>query len=148
MKPKTDPSTKPYYRCLSCPRFTKLSLCGGRPTRDMDYKNWCEYIRDVMDIKGYTIAYVAEKAEVSEKRIELIRSARDDQDIKRSTARRIEQVVLGPATNHLCDMDFDKSAADRIADLEKKLAAAEKARDIYEKVIERFFEKDKDARGV
>lgn len=146
MKPKTDPSTKPYYRCLTCPRFA--ILCGGRPTRDMDYKNWCEYMRDVMDIKGYTIAYVAEKADVSEKRIEQIRSGKDDHDIKRATARRIEQVIIGPATFHLCDMDIDQTAAERIAELEKKLAAAEKARDIYEKVIERFFEKDKETRGV
>lgn len=140
MKPKTDPSTKPYYRCLSCPRFTKLSLCGGRPTRDMDYKNWCEYIRDVMDIKGYTIAYVAEKAEVSEKRIELIRSARDDQDIKRATARRIEQVVLGPATNHACDMDIDATASDKIAELQAALAKMEKAHDRLANIIDRFFD--------
>ena len=131
-------TTKPYYRCLSCPRFT--ILCGGRPTRDMDYRGWCEYMRDVMDIKGYTIAYVAEKADVSEKRIELIRAIRDDQDIKRATARRIEQVIIGPATNHICDMDFDATAADKIADLEKKLATAEKDRDRLAKIIDKYLE--------
>ena len=131
-------TTKPYYRCLSCPRFT--ILCGGRPTRDMDYRGWCEYMRDVMDIKGYTIAYVAENADVSEKRIELIRAIRDDQDIKRATARRIEQVIIGPATNHICDMDFDATAADKIADLEKKLATAEKDRDRLAKIIDKYLE--------
>lgn len=136
MRKQYDTTTKPYYRCLSCPRFT--ILCGGRPTRDMDYKSWCEYMRDVMDIKGYTIAYVAEKADVSEKRIELIRAIRDDQDIKRSTARRIEQVIIGPATNHICDMDFDATSADKIADLEKKLAAAEKDRDRLAKIIDKY----------
>ena len=136
MRKQYDTTTKPYYRCLSCPRFT--ILCGGRPTRDMDYKGWCEYMRDVMDIKGYTIAYVAEKADVSEKRIELIRAIRDDQDIKRSTARRIEQVIIGPATNHICDMDFDETSADKIADLEKKLAAAEKDRDRLAKIIDKY----------
>lgn len=138
MKQKTDPSTKPYYRCLSCPNFRKT--CGGRPTRDMDLKNWCEYIRDVMDHFHLTIAYVSEKADVSQKRIELIRAVREDQDIMRATARRLEQVVLGPATNHLCDMDFDKSAADRIAELEKKLAATEKDRDRLAKIIDRFID--------
>ena len=34
MKTRPDPTSKPYYRCLSCPRFRKD--CGGRPTRDMD----------------------------------------------------------------------------------------------------------------
>lgn len=138
MKKKHDTTAKPYYRCLSCPRFT--ILCGGRPTRDMDYRGWCEYMRDVMDIKEYTIAYVAEKAEVSEKRIELIRSARDDQDIKRSTARRIEQVIIGPATYHICDMDFDSTAAEKIADLEKKLAATEKDRDRLAKIIDKYLD--------
>ena len=36
MKTRTDPSTKPYYKCLSCPRFRKV--CGGIPTREMDLK--------------------------------------------------------------------------------------------------------------
>ena len=105
MKPKTDPSTKPYYRCLHCSDFR--NTCGGRPTRDMDLKNWCEYIRDVMDYFRLTIAYVSEKADVSQKRIELIRAIKDDQDILRATARRVEQVVLGPATNHMCTTDFN-----------------------------------------
>ena len=106
----------------------------------MDYRGWCEYMRDVMDIKGYTIAYVADKADVSEKRIELIRSCRDDQDIKRSTARRIEQVIIGPATYHICDMDFDSTAADKIADLEKKLAEVEKDRDRFAKIIDKYLD--------
>lgn len=138
MKKQYDTTTKPYYRCLSCPRFT--ILCGGRPTRDMDYKNWCEYIRDVMDIKGYTIAYVAKKAEVSEKRIELIRAVRDDQDIMRATARRIEQVVLGPATNHICDMDFDASAADKIAALQEEVAYWRKENDRKAKIIDKYLD--------
>ncbi len=122
MRKQYDTTAKPYYRCLSCPRFRVL--CGGRPTRDMDYKNWCEYIRDIMDAYRLTIAYVAEKAEVSPKRVELIRAIKEDQDIMRATARRIEQVVIGPATNHICDMDFDATATEKIAKLEAELAAA------------------------
>ena len=140
MRKQYDTTTKPYYRCLSCPRFTKLSLCGGRPTRDMDYKNWCEYIRDVMDIKGYTIAYVAKKAEVSEKRIEMIRAVRIDQDIMRATARRIEQVVLGPATNHTCDMDFDSTAAEKIVSLEAEVAYWRKENDSKAKIIDKYLD--------
>ena len=121
MRKQYDTTTKPYYRCLSCPQFRVL--CGGRPTRDMDYKNWCEYIRDIMDVYHLTIAYVAEKSEVSPKRIELIRAIREDQDIMRATARRIEQVVIGPATNHICGMDFDAGKiADQIAALQAEVA--------------------------
>ena len=133
-----DPSTKPYYRCLSCPRFR--SLCGGRPTRDMDYKSWCEYIRDVMDAFRLTIAYVSESADVSQKRIELIRAAKEDQDIMRSTARRVEQVVLGKATNHICDMDFDATAAERIVALQEEVAYWRKENDRKAKIIDKYLD--------
>lgn len=136
MKPKTDPSNKPYYRCLSCDLFREK--CGGRPTRDMDLKNWCEYIRDVMDKFHLTIAFVAEKADTSQKRIELIRAIRDDQDIMRATARRIEQVVLGPATNHICDKDFDRSAVEMIAALQEKIDRLEKDNARFSKIIDKF----------
>lgn len=123
MRTRHDPSTKPYYRCLTCPRFRKI--CGGRPTRDMDLLNWCEYICDIMDSAHLTISYVAEKAEVSIKTIERIRSLNTDQDIMRATARRIEQVVIGPVTGHICNLDFEAQAAtEKIAQLESELAAA------------------------
>jgi hypothetical protein len=105
----------------------------------MDLKNWCEYIRDVMDkFSHLTIAYVAKEADVSQKRIELIRAIRDDQDILRATARRIEQVVLGPATNHICDMDFDKSAAEKIEQLQSKIEQLEEDAKRYKKIIDKF----------
>ena len=138
MKPKTDPATKPYYRCLSCPLFR--TQCGGRPTRDMDLKDWCEYIRDVMDKFHLTIAYVSEKADVSQKRLELIRAVRDDQDIMRATARRVEQVVLGPATNHICDMDFDRTTAQTISDLKAKVERLEKENARYAKIIDKYLD--------
>lgn len=138
MRKKHDASSKPYYRCLSCPRFRVL--CGGRPTRDMDYKNWCEYIRDIMDVYNLTIAYVAEKADVSQKRIELIRAIKEDQDIMRATARRIEQVVIGPATDHICDMDFDATAADQIAALKEEVAYWKKENDRKAKIIDKYLD--------
>ena len=123
MKLRRDPSTKPYYRCLSCPRFRKI--CGGRPTRDMDLLDWCEYMCDIMDRAHLTNAYVAENAEVSIKTVEKIRALNTDQDIMRSTARRIEQVVIGPVTRHICDLDFEAvSATEKIAQLEAELAVA------------------------
>lgn len=138
MRKKHDASSKPYYRCLSCPRFRVL--CGGRPTRDMDYKNWCEYIRDIMDVYNLTIAYVAEKADVSQKRIELIRAIKEDQDIMRATSRRIEQVVIGPATDHICDMDFDATAADQIAALKEEVAYWKKENDRKAKIIDKYLD--------
>lgn len=146
MRKTYDTSAKPYYRCLSCPRFR--ILCGGRPTRDMDYKNWCEYIRDVMDAYHLTIAYVAEKADVSQKRIELIRAVKEDQDIMRATARRIEQVVIGPATNHICDMDFDAETTNaqiaalqaEVVSLREDVAYWRKENDRKAKIIDKYLD--------
>ena len=127
MKTRQDPSTKPYYRCLVCPRFRKI--CGGRPTRDMDLLNWCEYICDIMDSAHMTIAYVAEKADVSIKTIERIRSLNTDQDIMRETARRIEDAIIGSSNQYPCILAFEESAPentqklnDALRDLEQALA--------------------------
>ena len=87
MKTRHDPSTKPYFRCLNCPRFRRL--CGGRPTRDMDLDEWCEYMRDVKDTFHLTNAYIAKESEVSLTTIENIMALNRTQDIMRATARRL-----------------------------------------------------------
>ena len=113
MKTRQDPSTKPYYRCLSCARFR--NTCGGRPTRDMDLQNWCEYMRDVKEIAHLINAYIAKEADVSTKTIERIMAINIEQDIMRATARRIELVVIGPVGDHTCYLDYsDDTAAERI----------------------------------
>ena len=108
MKSRPDPSTKPYCRCLSCTRFR--NICGGMPTRGMDLKEWCEYIRDVMDVFHLTNAIVAKEADVSIKTMERISALNDDQDIMRATARRIEVVVLGNVGECICNRDRDDNA--------------------------------------
>ena len=109
MKPRNDPSTKPYYRCLSCHRFR--NSCAGIPTRDMTLQEWCEYVRDVSDVFHLTNAYIAEKSEVSIKTIEQIEAINCGKDIFRGTARRVEIVVFGPVGSHYCCLDHDLVAA-------------------------------------
>ena len=139
MKTRPDPSTKPYYKCLTCPRFRKL--CGGRPTRDMDLPNWCEYICDVMDAFHLKSAQVAKDAEVSEKTMEKIRAINCDQDIMRSTARRIEQVVLGPVGNHTCYLDYsDDTAMERINRLLAEIEFWRKENDRKAKIIDKYLD--------
>ena len=137
MKTRPDPTTKPYYRCLSCPRFRKD--CGGRPTRDMDLQNWCEYICDVMDIFHLTSAYVAKEAEVSMRTMERIRAINCDQDIMRGTTRRVEQVVLGPVGNHTCYLDYsDDTAVERINRLLAEIDFWRKENDRKAKIIDKY----------
>ena len=139
MKPRPDPSTKPYYRCLSCPRFRKI--CGGRPTRDMTLQEWCEYICDVMDAFHLTAAGVAKDAEVSAKTMERIRAINCEQDLMRGTARRIELAVIGPVGNHTCYLDHNDSAsAERINQLMQQVEFLLKENDRKAKIIDKYLE--------
>ena len=137
MKHRNDYKQKSYYRCLICPRFRKL--CGGRPTRDMDLLSWCEYITDVMDANGLTIANVATEADVSEKRIEQIRNLDTKNDIMRATARRIEQVVLGPVGEHTCYLDTGANA-EQVAKLLAEVVSLRKEKERLEKIIDKYLE--------
>ena len=139
MKQKQDSSAKPYYRCLSCPRFR--TMCGGIPTRGLDLKEWSEYVRDVMDHFNLTADYVAEKSEISKRKVESIHAINVEQDIMRATARRIEQVVLGSVTRYICDMDYDsKSAAEKIVSLEAEVAYWRKENDRKAKIIDKYLD--------
>ena len=137
MKTRPDPSTKPYYRCLSCPRFRKL--CGGRPTRDMTLSEWCEYICDVMDAFHLSNTFVSTGAEVSIKTLERIRAINAEQDLMRGTAIRIEQIVLGPVGEHTCYLDHnDSTATERINQLMQQVEFLRKENERKAKIIDKY----------
>lgn len=139
MKTKTDPSTKPYYRCLSCSRFR--SSCGGRPTRDYDLQNWCEYMRDVRDHFHLTNAYIAKEADVSIKTIERIMAIHIEQDIMRAIARKIELAVVGPVGEHTCYIDYcDDTAVERIDRLLQEIEYWRKENDRKAKIIDKYLD--------
>ncbi len=137
MKIRPDPSTKPYYRCMSCARFRKD--CGGIPTRGMDLQNWCEYMRDIKELAHLTNAYIAKEAEVSIKTIERIMAINCDQDIMRATARRIELVVIGPVGDHTCYLDYgDGTSTERINSLLQEIERLRKSTEYLHKENERM----------
>lgn len=139
MKTRQDPSNKPYYRCLSCAKFRKA--CGGIPTRDLDLKNWCEYMRDVKEIAHLTNAHIAQEADVSIKTIERIMAINIEQDIMRAIARRIELVIIGPVSKHFCDLDYDDSAAmNRITTLLAQIEHLRKENERYAKIIDKYLD--------
>jgi hypothetical protein len=139
MKARPDPSTKPYYKCLSCPRFRKT--CGGIPTRDMDLKEWCEYMRDVKEFAHLTNAYIATEADVSIKTIERIMALNCEQDIMRATARRIERVVVGPVGDHVCHLTHDAAAANElISRLQAEVEYWRKENDRKGKIIDKYLD--------
>lgn len=138
MKQLQDLSTKPYYHCLLCPDFR--TMCGGMPTRGLDLKEWCECIRDVMDFFHLSCAYVAREADVSQRTVERIHAVNIDQDIMRSTCRRIEIVVFGHATRLLCKMDYDTTATEKIAQLQAEVAYWKKENDRKAKIIDKYLD--------
>lgn len=139
MKTRNDPSTKPYYRCLSCPRFRHT--CAGLPTRDMTLQEWCEYVRDVSDVFHLSNAYIASKADVSIKTVERIEAINCDKDIMRSTSRRIEIVVFGPVGNHTCHLDHDPTAAtELINQLRAEVEYWKKENDRKAKIIDKYLD--------
>lgn len=139
MKVRQDPSTKPYFRCLSCPRFRKV--CGGMPTREMDLKEWCEYMRDVKEVAHLTNAYIAQAADTSIKTIERIMAINVDKDILRATARRIELAVVGAAGKHICELDYeDNSAAETIKRLQEQIEYLRKENDRKARIIDKYLD--------
>ena len=139
MKTRQDPSTKPYYRCLSCARFR--NVCGGIPTRGMDLQNWCEYMRDVKEITHLTNADIAKEADVSIKTIERIMAINIEQDIMRATARRIELVVIGAVGKHICELNYNDSAVEeRINQLLAEVEYWRKENDRKAKIIDKYLD--------
>ena len=139
MKSRQDPTTKKYYKCFSCPEFR--TVCGGMPTREMDLKSWCEYIRDVMDMAHMTSAYVAAKADVSIKTMERISAINTEQDIMRATARRVELVVLGEVGRHTCRFDNGGAATtEEVNQLREEIAYWKRENDRKAKIIDKYLD--------
>ena len=139
MKERHDPSTKPYYKCLSCSQFRKV--CGGIPTRGMDLREWCEYMRDVKELAHLTNAGIAKGAETSEKTVERVMAINCEQDIMRSVARRIELAVIGPVGKHICELDYSDSAAtERINSLLAEVEYWRKENDRKAKIIDKYLD--------
>lgn len=98
-------------------------------------------MRDVKEIAHLTNAHISKESDVSIKTIERIMAINCDQDIRRATARRIEQVVIGPVSKHFCDLDYDGSAAtDRITNLLAEIEHLKKENTRYAKIIDKYLD--------
>lgn len=139
MKQRPHFSTKPYYRCFLCPDFR--TTCGGLPTRDMDMKNFCEYLSDTIDFFGLSTEEVTRKADSSLKTTEKIKACSIEQDMLRGTARRYEIAVFGSASRHACYRDIDFSESEKIAELLKQVESLTKDKERLAKIVDRLLEK-------
>lgn len=139
MKKVLDFTDKPYYKCLVCSHFSEKRC--GIPLSRLPLEDWCVCIRVVKEAKHLTNAYVAEKADVSIKTIEKIVALNCDQDIRRDTARRIEDAVFGDPCDIVCYLEIADSvpeASERLntamIDLERALSDNEDIRKAMDNV--------------
>ena len=139
MKKVLDFADKPYYKCLICSHFSEKRC--GIPLSRLPLADWCVCIRVVKEAKHLTNAYVAEKADVSIKTIEKIVALNCDQDIRRDTARRIEDAVFGEPFGIVCYLEMADSvpeASERLntamIDLERALSDNEDIRKAMDNV--------------
>ena len=125
MKKVLDFTDKPYYKCLVCSHFSEKRC--GIPLSRLPLEDWCVCIRVVKDAKHLTNAYVAEKADVSIKTIEKIVALNCDQDIRRDTARRIEDAVFGEPCDIVCYLEIANSVPEASEKLNTAMIDLERA---------------------
>ncbi len=135
MKAKHDYSSKPYNRCLSCPNLGVK--CDGARSSAMTLQRWCEFMRDLKEVKGLTNAYIAEVSGVSIKTIERLMAQNCEQDIMRETARRIEDAIIGSSNTYPCILAFEESRpkeSEAVRELEHVIAENKDLRTALEKI--------------
>lgn len=125
MKKTVQIDDKPYFKCLSCQYFSE-NKCGPSTSR-MPLLDWCICIRLIKEAKHLTNAYVAEKSDVSIKTIEKIVALNCDADIRRDTARRIEEVVFGQSSEFICYLDVAMNAPEASEKLNAAMIDLERA---------------------
>lgn len=134
---------KPYNRCLYC-RHRLEKRCDGPRTSAMPLARWCEFIRDLKEVTGITNAEIAERTGISIKTIERLMSPNPpDQDIRRETARLIEDTVIGSSNKYPCYLAFEDDANEtsmRIATLSADLERAISTNTDYSKALDGIHE--------
>lgn len=142
VKKPADITKKPYNRCLTCPH--RKVRCDGPRTSAMLLERWCEFMRDMKEANGLTNAYIADKAEVSVKTVERLMAGDCSQDIRRETARRIEDAIIGSSNQYPCYLAFEESLPDEstmndaMRDLERALADNQDYREALDKIHESY----------
>ena len=96
-------------------------------------------MRDVKELAHLTNAGIAADADVSIKTIERIMAINIEQDIMRSTARRIELAIIGHVGDYHCDLDHDDgTSAERIEQLLAENDFWRKENDRKSKIIDKL----------
>ena len=145
MKIKTDISSKPYNKCLKC--CHRHVSCNGPRTSSMPLHDWCEYMRDMKEANGLTNAEISESTGISVKTIEKLLALSYEQDIMRETARKIEEAIIGSASQATCYFAMEEARTkeadmlNEIDRLRKELEYFKQENDRKARVIDKLLDK-------
>lgn len=139
MKKQKIHREKPYNRCLSC--HHKGIRCDGPRTSAMSLERWCEFMRDMKEANGLTNIDIAEKSGVSIKTVERLMAINCDQDIRRETARLIEDAIIGSSNNYPCILAYEDENPrneQRLNDTLKELERAIEENKDYKAILDKI----------
>jgi transcriptional regulator with XRE-family HTH domain len=75
----------------------------------MSLQEWSKFMRAVKEAGGLTNKEIEERSGVSLKTIEHIMAMNCDRDIRRDTAARIENAIIGSSTRYPCYLAFEEN---------------------------------------
>lgn len=108
MKKQIIFSDEPYVACLDC-SHRRDGRCNGPRTSTMSLPEWSKFMRAVKEADGLTNKEIEERSGVSLKTIEHIMALNCDRDIRRDTAARIENAIIGSSTRYPCYLAFEEN---------------------------------------
>lgn len=108
MKKQIIFTDEPYVACLDC-SHRREGRCNGPRTSTMSLQDWSKFMRAVKEADGITNKEIEERSKVSLKTIEHIMAMNCDRDIRRDTAARIENAIIGSCTRYPCYLAFEEN---------------------------------------
>lgn len=108
MKKQIVFTDEPYVACLEC-SHRREGRCNGPRTSTMSLHDWSKFMRAVKEADGITNKEIEERSNVSLKTIEHIMAMNCDRDIRRDTAARIENAIIGSCTRYPCYLAFEEN---------------------------------------
>lgn len=137
LKKQLDFSSKPYYRCFSCPHLRVR--CTGPRTAGLPLFQWKELMRDMKDFFNLTYEWIALESKIPVQTVERALSLSSTQDIMRDTATKIENAIVGSNGDSPCFLAFEEEQLSRQGNFNDAMLKLERALsddDKYDKMLD------------